>query len=261
LQCLSERIATFISNPIFYLVAIPAVLLSGISKGGFGSAVGGFGVPLMALAISPPQAAAILLPVLCLMDLVGFRVYYRKWDMDNLKVMVPGALIGIIVGTLTFGVFAESSIRILIGAIAVLFTLNNWFGFARKQQQAGRSAVKGTFWSSVSGFTSFVAHAGGPPAMIYMLPQRLDKVTYVATANLFFLIINFVKLVPYAWLGQLSSANLLTSLMLSPLAPAGVWLGFWLQKRINHEWFYRIAQSCLFITGLQLIYQGISGLH
>ncbi len=195
------------------------------------------------------------------MDVVGFRVYYQKWDIPNLKIMIPGGLVGIIVGTLTFGSLNEGGIRILIGIIAVLFTLNSWFGLAKKQEPTGRSAVKGTIWSGISGFTSFVAHAGGPPVMIYMLPQRLDKVTFVATANLFFLIINFLKLVPYAWLGQLSSANLLTSLLLSPLAPAGVWLGLWLQQRINHKWFYRIAQSCLFLTGLQLIYQGSAALH
>ena len=250
-----------IADPIFYLVAIPAVVFSGISKAGFGSALGGIGVPLMALAISPLQAAAILLPVLCLIDLVGFRVYYRKWDVSNLKIMVPGALIGIAIGTLTFGVFQEASIRILIGAISVLFTLNNWFGFASSQGPAGRSAVRGTFWSGVSGFTSFVAHAGGPPIMVYMLPQRFDKVTLVATVSLFFMIVNAVKVVSYAWLGQLSSANLLTSLLLAPLAPAGVWLGLWLQNRVDHEWFYRIAQSCLFLTGLQLIYQGAVRLH
>ena len=152
-----------VADPVFYLVAIPAVLLTGISKGGFGSVLGGISVPLMALAISPLQAAAIMLPVLCLIDLVGFRVYYRKWDVSNLKIMVPGALIGIAIGTLTFGVFNETTIRILIGAIAVLFTLNNWFGFASKQGPAARSVVKGTFWSGVSGFTSFIAHAGGPP--------------------------------------------------------------------------------------------------
>ncbi|HEV2860940.1 MAG TPA: sulfite exporter TauE/SafE family protein [Pyrinomonadaceae bacterium] len=155
-----------------------------------------------------------------------------------------------------FGVFSEDGIRILLGAISVLFTLNGWFGFARKQEPGGRPAVKGTFWSGVSGFTSFVAHAGGPPVMVYMLPQRLDKVTFVATVNLFFMIVNAVKLLPYAWLGQLSSANLLTSLLLSPLAPAGVWLGLWMQKRVNHDWFYRIAQVGLLLTGLQLIYQG-----
>src|SRR5689334_1728667 len=103
-----------IADPFFYLVAVPAVLLSGISKGGFGSAVGGMGVPLMALAIPPPQAAAILLPVLCLMDVVGFRVYYRKWDTPNLKMMLPGALVGIALGALTFGVFKEDSIRIML---------------------------------------------------------------------------------------------------------------------------------------------------
>jgi uncharacterized protein len=247
---------TLIIDPLFYLVAIPAVLFSGISKGGFGSAVGGMGVPLMALVISPPQAAAILLPVLCLMDLVGFRAYYQKWDSANLRIMLPGAMIGIAVGTLTFGMFNEDGIRIMLGAIAVLFTLNNWFGFARKQEPAGVSAAKGTVWSGVSGFTSFVAHAGGPPVMVYMLPQRLDKITFVATVNLFFMIVNAVKLLPYAWLGQLSSANLMTSLILSPLAPAGVWLGLWMQTRVNHEWFYRISQICLFLTGLQLIYQG-----
>lgn len=247
-----------ISDPLFYLVAVPAVLLSGVSKGGFGSAVGGLGVPLMALAISPPQAAAILLPVLCLMDLVGFRVYYRKWDASNLRIMVPGALVGIAIGALTFGVFEEDSIRIMLGAIAVAMALNNWFGLARKQEPAGISEVKGTFWAGVSGFTSFVAHAGGPPVMVYLLPQRLDKVKFVATVNLFFMIVNVVKLVPYALLGQLSSANLLTSLLLAPLAPVGVWLGLWMQRRVNHEWFYRITYACLCLTGLQLIYQGVT---
>lgn len=245
-----------ISDPVFYLVAIPAILLTGISKGGFGSALGGVGVPLMALAVSPLQAAAILLPLLCFMDVVGFRVYYGKWDAANLKIMIPGALIGIAIGAITFGEFRESTLRILIGGIAVAFTVSNWLGIAAKQHAATRSLAKGTFWSGVSGFTSFVAHAGGPPAMIYLLPQRLDKVTYVATTTLFFAVVNAVKLLPYFWLGQFSTANLVTSLVFAPLVPAGVWLGLWLQKRVNQLWFYRITQIGLLITGLQLIYQG-----
>ncbi|MDL2354365.1 MAG: sulfite exporter TauE/SafE family protein [Pseudomonadota bacterium] len=245
-----------IADPLFYAVAIPAVLLTGISKGGFGSALGGVGVPIMALAISPVQAAAILLPVLCFMDLVGFRVYYGKWDTANLKIMLPGALLGIAIGTVTFGTLSESAIRILIGAIAVAFTLNAWFGFGARQQPAGSSVIKGTFWSGVSGLTSFLAHAGGPPAMVYVLPQRLDKTTYVATISVFFMVVNAVKLVPYAWLGQFSAANLGTSLVLAPLVPLGVWLGLWLQQRVNTVWFYKISQICLLATGLQLIYQG-----
>jgi uncharacterized protein len=248
-----------LSEPLFYLVAIPAVLLTGISKGGFGGGLGGLAVPLIALAISPVQAAAIMLPLLCFMDLVGFRVYFGKWDNKNLRIMVPASLVGIALGALTFGFFSEASIRILIGAIAVLFTLNSWLGLALRQAPANHSRAKGAFWSALSGFTSFVAHAGGPPAMIYLLPQRLDKVMFVATINLFFMIVNAAKLLPYAWLGQFSRANLLTSLALAPLVPVGVWFGLWLQNRVNHLWFYRITQICLLLTGVQLIYQGLAG--
>jgi uncharacterized membrane protein YfcA len=246
-----------IVDPLFYAAAIPAVLLTGISKGGFGSALGGIAVPLMALTISPVHAAAILLPVLCFMDVVGVRVYYGKWDVENLKIMIPGALLGIALGTLTFGLLSEGSIRILIGCIAVVFPLNAWFGFSAQQAPADRSVVKGTFWSGVSGLTSFIAHAGGPPVMVYLLPQRLDKTRYVATVSVFFMVANAVKLVPYAWLGQFSVANLATSLVLAPLVPLGVWLGLWLQNRINTVWFYRISQGCLLATGVQLIYQGM----
>jgi uncharacterized membrane protein YfcA len=250
-----------ITDPIFYAVAIPAVLLTGISKGGFGSALGGIGVPLMALAISPLNAAAILLPVLCFMDLVGLRVYYRKWDSANLRIMIPGAVLGIAIGTLTFGMLSDAAIRILIGGIAVAFTLNAWLGLGARQKPAGSSVIKGTFWSAASGLTSFLAHAGGPPAMVYLLPQRLDKTAYVATVSVFFMFVNAIKLVPYAWLGQFSAANLDTSLVLAPLVPLGVWLGLWLQNRVNTTWFYRISQACLLVTGLQLIYQGSGALR
>ena len=249
-----------VADPLFYAVAVPAVLLTGISKGGFGSALGGIGVPLMALAISPVHAAAILLPLLCFMDLVGLRLYFNKWDMANLKIMLPGAMAGIVAGTLTFGMLSENAIRLLIGCIAVLFTLSNWLGVAARQQPATRSVWKGSFWGGVSGLTSFIAHAGGPPAMIYMLPQQLDKVRYVATISLFFTVVNAVKLVPYAWLGQLSMDNLATSLVLAPLVPAGVRFGMWLQEHINLVWFYRITRTCLLATGLQLIYQGAARL-
>jgi uncharacterized membrane protein YfcA len=249
-----------ITDPLFYAAAVPAVLLTGISKGGFGSALGGVAVPLMALAVSPVQAAAVMLPILCLMDLVGLRAYYRKWDTDNLKIMLPGALIGIVIGALTFGMLSESAIRLMIGGLAIAFTINNWLGLAARQQTAGRSPVKGTFWCGLSGLTSFIAHAGGPPVMVYMLPQQLDKVRYVATISVFFAFVNAAKLVPYAWLGQFSSDNLATSLALAPLVPLGVRFGMWLQDKVNTTWFYRIAQAGLLATGVQLIYKDIGNL-
>ncbi len=246
-----------ITDQNFYLFAIPAVLLTGVSKGGFGGGLGGIAVPLMALAISPVQAAAVLLPVLVLMDFFGARVYWGKWDTPNLKIIMPGAMIGIVLGTLTFGWFSDVAIRILLGGISILFVLNTWLGVALRQTQCGRSVAKGTFWSTIAGFTSFIAHTGGPPLMIYLLPQQLDKVAFVATINVFFAVSNAVKLFAYGGLGQFSMLNLTTSLALAPLVPIGVWLGVWLQIRVNHLWFYRITQVCLLLTGIQLIYQGV----
>jgi uncharacterized membrane protein YfcA len=148
-----------LSNPDFYLVAVPAVLLNGMSKGGFGGAFGGIAVPLMALSISPLQAAAIMLPLLCLADLFGLRYYLGKWDTSLLRIMIPGGLAGVALGALSFGHLSEQAVRILVGGIAVLFSLYYVLGLATRVAQNRQSKGMGLFWSSVSGFTSFVAHA------------------------------------------------------------------------------------------------------
>ena len=237
----------------FLLFALPAVFLTGLSKGGFGGALGGIAVPLLALATSPKQAVAVMLPILCLADVVGLKAYWGKWDMANLKVMLPGAVIGIAIGSMTFGLFDERAIGLLIGAIAITFVgLGLVVG-----NQAPRPLHKGrgTLLSSLAGFTSFVAHAGGPPVMMHLMPQQLDKVRFVATINLFFLLTNAAKLFPYAALGQFTEENLLLSLMLAPIVPLGVWSGLWLQSRVNHLWFYRIARLGILLAGLQLIWR------
>jgi uncharacterized protein len=245
-----------LSDPYFYLVGISAVLLLGISKSGFPGSFGAMGVPLMALAMSPVQAAAILLPLLCVIDWWGVKVYWGSWDYATLKTVLPGALVGIGAGALLFGTVSDATILVLVGTIAVVFTLNNWLRLAARQAAASPSVVKGGFWSAVSGLTSFVAHAGGPPIMVYLLPLKLPQTRFIATMGALFLIINAVKLLPYAWLGQFSTANLVTSLALVPVVPAGIYLGRWLQNRVSHVVFYRLAEVGLFVNGLLLIYEG-----
>lgn len=246
-----------ITDPWFYAVAIPAVLLLGLSKAGFGAGVGGFMVPLLALAIPPRQAAAILLPILCAMDILSIRAYRGGWDPRNTRIMLPGGMIGIVAGTLFFGLLSEAGISVLIGGIAVAFGLQQWTGFGKSLKPRGPSLGRGLFWSSLSGFTSFVAHAGGPPFMLYLLPQRLDKRVYVSTAVLFFFIVNWVKLIPYAWLGQLNFGNLATSLVLLPLAPLGIRLGVWAQGRLPELIFYRIVVLLLLASGGKLLFDGL----
>ena len=249
-----------ITDPFFFAVAIPAVLIMGVSKGGFGSGLGIVATPLVALAVPTPQAAAIMLPILLVMDATGLLAYRGTFQRANLGLLLSGGVAGIALGALTFRYFSEAMIRALLGAMALAFV-------AHRMRQGGTGApavtgsrVKGFFWSTLSGLTSTIAHAGGPPLSVYLLPQKLDKAVLVGTTVIFFAVINVVKLVPYVWLGLFESRNLLTSLVLAPLAPFGIWLGVWLMRRLSQDLFYRIAYAMLVIVGLKLLWDGVRGL-
>ncbi len=243
----------------FFVLALPAILIAGISKGGFGGGVVVLAVPMMSLAVPPQQAVAVMLPILMAMDLIAVWVYRRSWDGRHLKIVLPASVIGLAVGWASFGLLDASLIRLLLGAIALAFSLNYWLGLRVRQEPAGPDRLRGGFWAAVAGFTSFVAHAGGPPLNVYMLPQGLEKRVFVGTVAVFFAVVNWMKVGPYALLGQFHSANLTTSLVLLPLAPLGIWLGLWLQKRVADRDFYRVCYALLFVTGLKLAYDGVIG--
>ncbi len=237
-----------------------AVLIVGISKGGFGGGLGMLGVPVMSLAMSPIQAAAILLPVLCVMDLMALKAYWGRWSRLHVLRLIPAAIAGILVGALTFKYFNPQYIRLVIGLIAVGFALNYWFKPARHWVKNKPGVKSGLFWGGIAGFTSFVAHAGGPPVSVYLLPQKLEKSIYQASSVAFFTTVNYVKLVPYTLLGQFNTTNLLASLWLVPIAALGIWLGITLHKRVSDGLFFQIAYVFLFITGLKLLYDGSAGI-
>ncbi len=249
-----------ITDPWFFVAAVPAVLLFGIAKGGFGGGLGVLAVPLMALVVSPLQAAAILLPILCLMDLVGLWVYRGKWLWPELRVLLPASMIGILVGTLLFGFMSAAAIRIIVGIVAIAFTLHYFYATRHRHDSdlPPFPPAVGVAAGAAGGFTSFIAHAGGPPISMYLLRRPLDRTDFVATTVLLFAAINYVKLLPYGWLGQLSAANLLTSLVLAPLAPIGVYAGVWLHRRISDRFFFRLMYVLLFVVGCKLLYDGVA---
>jgi uncharacterized membrane protein YfcA len=248
-----------LSDPLFYLVSVPAVLLYGIAKGGFGGAVAILAVPLMALTMSPAQAAAILLPILVVMDMVVIYSYRGQFDRRALELLLPGALLGIALGFLLAGVMNESLTRLLVGAVALVFGLQSLFGWL---SSLGRkhSRLLASCFGTVSGFTSFSIHAGGPPLAMYLLPKQLPPVIYAGTAGLFFAVVNIVKLPAYYILGQFSGENLIYSLVLVPLAPVGVLVGRQLVKLSNPKVYYRIISLFLAIVGIKLIADGLGGL-
>jgi uncharacterized membrane protein YfcA len=247
-----------ITDPLFYAIAIPVVLLTGISKTGIPGLFGGMAVPLLSLVIPPLQAAALMLPVLCFIDLFGLRAFRGVYDRRNMPILLTGLAIGVVLGMIVFTLVPRDFMRILIGTIAVAFALNNIFGWARNRPPTTASWPRGVFWSGLSGLTSFVAHAGSPPIMAYLLPQRLDRKIYVGTTVWFFFASNYAKLIPYAYLGQLDLSNLATAAVLLPFVPMGVKLGVFVQGKLDEKVFYQVSYWALLGIGLKLLYDGTS---
>jgi hypothetical protein len=248
----------FISDPFFYAVAVPAVLLLGVSKSGFGAGFGSLAVPLMALAVTVPQAAAILMPVLLVMDVLGIAAFRRDYDKALLKFLLPFGLLGTLIGTLLFSVLAPHIVAGIVGVFTLLFLAQRLL-FPPKADAPPPPRWLGAILTAASGFTSFVAHAGGPPISAYVIPLRLSPVVFAATMSFFFFFINLSKWIPYAWLGLLDLRNLMTSLVLLPLAPLGVWIGVRLARRINMVLFYRLIYLGLFLTGTKLVWDALQG--
>lgn len=245
------------TDPLFWAAGTVAVILTGIAKGGLGIA-GGLSVPVLALVMSPVQGAAVMLPILVVMDWVSVFLYRREWDRANMKIILPAGLAGIGIGWATFRFLDEHSIRLLLGVIAVWFVLHALI--TRPVKPAGRSVLKGSFWAALAGVTSFVAHAGGPPLSVYLLPQRLQKAVHVGTTVVYFTVINMVKLVPYFALGLFNTQNLTASVMLAPIGAIGIFLGVWVQRNLSPTWFYRVSYILLAVTGVKLLWDGGVGM-
>ena len=249
-----------IADPWFYAAAVPAVILVGLSKGGIGGALALLAVPLMALTIPPVQAAAIMLPILIVMDMVGIVAWRGFYDRASLVALLPAAMLGIAIGWLTAASVTDAHVRLIVGAVALLFSVSYWLGGADKAAPRPHDRPKAWFWGAVSGFTSFVSHAGGPPYQMYTAPLRLDPRIYAGTAILFFAVVNLAKVVPYILLGQFSTANLATSAVLIPLAPLATLAGVWLVKRIRADSYYRLVYALIFLVSLKLLWDGVDGL-
>ena len=248
------------TDPLFYVAAVPAVILVGLSKGGLGGSMGFIGVPLMALAMPPVQAAAILLPILVLMDIVSLWSWRGVYDGSILKTMMPGAMIGIAIGWLTATLVTEEAIRLIVGTVAIVF-VGRWIyqQFLRRGvvEHASPNRAAALSWGTVAGFTSFVAHAGGPPYQVYTLPLGLDPKVFTGTSVIFFAVTNAVKLVPYFALGQFDTANLTVSLVLMPLAPLATIAGAFVVKRMRPEVFYPFTYATIAVVAVMLAYEGV----
>ena len=243
--------------PAFWLCAVLAMMIFGISKAGFGGGIGVIATPLVSLTIPVTDAVALLLPLLILADVFSISHYRMNFHRRSISLLLPGALLGVAIGGFFLGSFRgnEWILRIAIGVLALWFVLFQALramivGMMEKRRPR---ALKGILMGALSGFTSTLAHAGGPPFTMYLLPQKLPRDLYVGTAVIFFSVVNLLKLIPYHALGLLRVGNLSTIIILGPLTYVGVRLGIYLNRRFNDLWFNRAIYAILVFTGLQLV--------
>ena len=243
--------------PDAFAAAAAAAVLIGVAKAGFGAGSGVIAMPLVALAMPVPAAAALLLPVLIAGDIFAVWHYRRSASVQDLRLLLPAALVGIVLGAFAFDVLAPHgrALEVGVGVLALSFVawqmVRAWV--LRLLADRPPSRLWGAVLGGTAGFISTIAHVGGPPVAIYLLPRGLGRELYVGTAAWFFLIVNVVKLAPYAWLGLLNVANLQVALALLPLAFGGAALGVWLNRKVRERVFTMAIYLLLIVTGVQLV--------
>jgi uncharacterized membrane protein YfcA len=243
-------------EPLLWLLCL-ASLCVGMSKGGL-PGIGMLGVPILSLLISPVLAAVLLLPIFILSDVVGVWLYRRDFSAENLKILIPAGLAGVLVGWATAAYVSDEVVSFLIGVLGILFCLSRWLRRDLTMQARPVELRRGLFWGTLSGFTSFVSHAGAPPYQIFMLPQQLPKLVFAGTTTILFACVNLAKVVPYWSLHPYTAPTLLLSAALLPVAAAGTVAGKVLVQKLSEKWFYQVVQIALFLISLKLVYNGIA---
>jgi uncharacterized membrane protein YfcA len=244
-----------LTDPYFYLVAVPAVILMGLAKGGF-AGVGAMSMPLLALVISPVQGAAILLPVLLVQDAIGVWAFRRNLDRSILALLLPSAAIGIALGYLLAAEVSTTGVLATLGIISIAFAAYRlWISRGNQPAPKHASPFVGGLLGIASGFTSQVAHAGQPPFQMYVLPKRLPPATLVGTTAIFFATVNWLKVPAYYALGQFTPENLTASAIMMPVAIASTFAGVWLVRRVNAERFYTFIYCLMLVVGVQLLWE------
>ena len=243
----------------FWSIAVLAILIVALSKSGLVGSLGLVGVPLLSLVMPARDAAGMMLPLLLVMDAIAVWTYRKDADWRILKIMLPGAFVGTIIGWVLWSFVSDEMVLLFVGILTLLFILDALLPLRKKLEGLPPSKPWGAFWGGAAGFTSFISHTGGPPFQIYVLPQKLSPVKFSGTTAFFFAIVNTAKLVPYFFLGQLNVANLSHAAVLVPVAIIGVLAGVYLVRRISVKRFYQLTYWLVFLLALKLIYDGFVG--
>jgi uncharacterized membrane protein YfcA len=246
-------------DPVFWSVAVLAVVVVAFGKAGLLGSLGMVAVPMLSLVMPARDAAGMFLPLLLVMDAIAIWTYRKDANWQILWIMIPGAAVGTLIGWALWSVVTDAMVLLFVGVVTLLFILDALLPLRKKLEGLPPSKPWGWFWGGFAGFTSFISHTGGPPFQIYVLPQKLSPVNYSGTNAFFFAIVNTMKLLPYFFLGQLSVSNLTIGLILAPLAVVCVLIGVFLVRRISVKLFYQLAYILVAVLAVKLVYDGAVG--
>ena len=240
-------------NLLFLISVVPAIILYGIAKSGLGGSISLISVPLMTVVMPLNQALAVILPILIFSDIIAVYRFRREFDFSTLKLIVPFAALGIIIGSFTFKYFSEDLLKLIVGIMGFLFAGHYFLFKKEKKIPAKKNFLKGAIFSSIAGFSSFCVHAGGTPTSIYLLSLRLKKEIYVGTRIIFFTFVNLIKLPLYIYLSMMNFDTLYQSALLLPLAITGIFIGYKLLKIIDENLFYNIIYALILVSSTKLL--------
>jgi uncharacterized protein len=242
----------------FWIIAVIAAALVGMSKGGL-PVVGMLAVPVLALVMHPVAAAGLLLPVYVVSDMFGLYAYRHAFDRRVLAILAPAATLGVALGWATAAFVPERLVTGLIGVIGVVFALRLILRRGPEAPAKRAEVAPGIFWGTLTGFTSFVSHAGAPPYQVYVLPLRLEKAVFAGTSTVLFAYVNAIKLVPYWALGTLTFRDLKIAAVLMLPAAAAVFAGVWLVKVLPEKLFFQLVTWALLAVSLRLLWEAAAG--
>ena len=240
----------------FWIVAGLAAYLMGLSKGGV-PMIAMLSVPLMSLYMDPAFAAGLLLPIYVVADCYAVYLFRNAFSRRNLKILLPGAIAGILVGYFAVAYVPGDAAKLLVAGIGLSYLVNALRARFASTPPPPRPAdlPRGLFWGTLAGLTSYISHAGGPPFQAYVLPQRLDKMVYLGTTTIFFTIVNLLKVPPFILAGQITTESVLQAAWLAPLALLGAWSGAAIARILPEKFFFILIEVALAVVSLKLLYE------
>ena len=240
----------------YWIVAVLAAFLMGLSKGGV-PMIALLSVPLMSLYMDPAYAAGLLLPIYIVADAYAVYLFRRAFSIRNLKILLPGAVAGILVGFSTVSIIPGDVVKLLVATIGLSYLATALRArFSRREVPARPADIpRGLFWGTLAGFTSYLSHAGGPPFQAYVLPQKLDKMVYLGTVTIFFAVVNLLKVPPFIMAGQITADSFQQAIWLAPAALAGAWSGASISRALPERVFFLLVEVALVVVSFKLVYE------